>query len=117
MGTIKETFALIASNADILAAPSRLAAIPQNGVMTIEVSARQSDATNFGTITLLLPNGDIPFEDLIVPASGGAVAANDILDSRTQLTVVFPVEKGGHVLYSLTENGAIQFFSIVTLTF
>ena len=36
---IKESFSLTVSNADILSAPSRLAAIPANGVLTLEMSA------------------------------------------------------------------------------
>lgn len=115
MSIIKESFQLVTSNADILAAPSRLAAIPANGVLTIEVSANTSDVTNFGTITLQLPNGEIPFEDLIVPFN--AISSDDVLDSNTQLTFAFPVSQGGHVLLSYIEAGTVVMFFHVTLEF
>jgi len=116
MGTIKETFRLAASNADILAAPSRLSAIPANGVMTIEASITDADATNFGTLTLQLPGGDIPFEDLIIPI--GFSTSDASMDADLQLTFTFTVGQGGHVLLSYTENGTVVFlFLIVTLQF
>ncbi len=116
MPTIKESFSLVASNADILSAPSRLAAVPSNGVLTIEVSSTDSDATNFGTITLQLPNGDIPFEDLIVPI--GFSATDNSMDTDLQLLFSMPVSQGGHVLLSYTENGTVVgLYLLVTLVF
>ncbi len=116
MGIIKESFHLLASNADILAAPSRLAAIPQNGILTIEVSSESNDASTNGLITLQLPGGEIPFEDLQVPFNGFATA-DSLLHSDTQLTFRVPVAQGGHVLYQYTEVGVNVLFTIVTLEF
>ncbi len=116
MPTIKETFKLTASDSDVLAAPSRLAAIPRNGVMTIEVSITDADATNFGQITLQLPNGDIPFEDLDVPL--GNSAADFSMHEDLKLAFTVQVDQGGHVLLQYTEAGAVTFcFMIVTLQF
>ncbi len=116
MGIIKEAFSLAASDADILQAPSRLAAIPKAGVLNLEITARIADASNFWTITLQLPGGEIPFEDLIVPANGFSTV-NDIMHSDTQLTFRIPVAAGGHVLFQATETGASVLYTIVTLEF
>ncbi len=116
MALIKESFFLTATNTDILAAPSRLAAIPSNGVLTIEVTALECDVTNFSEITLQLPGGAFPFQDLIVPANGFSIT-EIILHTETELVFVIPVEQGGHVLYQMTENGTNTFYSIVTLEF
>lgn len=116
MSIIKESFLLVADNTDILVAPSRLAAIPAAGVLTIEASAGDCDVSNFGRITLQLPGGEIPFEDLHVPFSG--IASDGMLDSNTELIFVIPVAAGGHVLYQYDETGTVGvFFTMVTLEF
>ncbi len=116
MPLIKESFSLVATDADILAAPSRLAAIPGQGSLTFEVSASDADLTNFGTLTLQLPDGSIPFEDLLIPFSGSS--AEQQMDSLLQLSVTMSVPQGGHVLLSYTENGTVAFILIyATLTF
>lgn len=116
MSIIMESFRLAASNSDILSAPSRLAAIPAQGVMTIQVSITHADVTNFGQITLQLPNGEIPFEDLDVPV--GLRAADASMDTDLSLVFKFPVNQGGHVLFSYVEAGTVVLmFSLVTLEF
>lgn len=119
---IKESFLLVATDADILAAPSRLAAIPSAGMMTIEASSTDCDATNFGTLTLQLPGGDTPFEDLHIPAAGirqtGVSDADAVLNTHTELMISFNVAAGGHVGLAYTENGTVTTCIImVTLTF
>ncbi len=116
MPMIKESFLLVASDADILSAPSRLAAIPHNGILTIEASAQDADATNRATITLQLPGADIPFEDLIVPQNGFSTI-DAVLHTDTELVFVFAVAQGGHVLYQYTEIGATNLYTVVTLEF
>ncbi len=116
MGMIKESFVLSATDADILAAPSRLAAIPRNGVLTIEATASDSDATNFGQLTLQLPDGIIPFEDLVIGASAGG--ADNQMNLDTKFMVTMAVAQGGHVGLSYVENGTVAlFFLHVTLIF
>ncbi len=115
MAIIKESFELSASDADVLAAPSRMAAIPKGGILTIEASARLS-STNNGQLTLQLPGGGIPFENLIIPANGFSTAEN-IMHTDTQLTIILPVEQGGHVLLSYVEAGTVVVFLIITLNF
>ncbi len=117
MGMIKESFLLTATDADILAAPSRLAAIPRDGILTIEVASSDCDNTNQGQLTLQLPDGIIPFEDLIIPASRSA-PVDAVMDIDTKFIVTVPVAQGGHVGLAYLEVGTVGiFFLHVTLTF
>ncbi len=116
MPMIKESFQFAASNVDILAAPSRLTAIPRSGLLTIEATCTDSDAANRALITLQLPGGEIPFEDLIVPVNGFSTA-DSVMHNDTSMVFAFRVAQGGHVLYQYTEVGATTFFTIVTLEF
>lgn len=114
---IKESFTLTTSDGDILAAPSRLAAIPKNGVLTIEATATDADATNFGTLTLLLPNGDNPLIDVLIPANGFSTA-DQVMHSFTELKLQMVVSQGGHVGLAYTENGTVALVTIfATLSF
>lgn len=114
---IKESFFLTADDTDILAAPSRLAAIPHDGIMTIEAGATHNDGTNYGTLTLQLPDGEVPFEDLLVPYNGYS-ATDGLLHESTELLVSFDVAAGGHVGLAYDETGTVAAcFIIVTLTF
>ncbi len=113
---IKESFLLTATDADILAAPSRLAAIPKNGVLTVQASATQNNGTNRGVLTLQLPEGDIPFDSLNIPFSG--FGADGVLDKDRQLLVTMQVMQGGHVGLAYTEVGTVALaYLIVTLNF
>ncbi len=117
MGIIKESFQLTATDADILAAPSRLAAIPENGSLLIEVATTDCDATNFGQLTLQLPGGEVPFENLIIPFNGRNTS-DSVMDKNLTSVFLFEVKKGGHVLVQYTENGTVTLaFFIFTLQF
>ncbi len=113
---IKESFRLVATDLDVLAAPSRLAAIPANGLLMIEASAIDASVTNFGSLTLQLPDGDVPFENLLIPANGLSTAG-DVMNEDTQLTISMQVRQGGHVGLAYTETGATNVLLYVTLTF
>ncbi len=114
---IKESFLLAADDTDILAAPSRLNSIPRGGLLTIEASATDCDATNFGLLTLQPPQGDIPFENLHIPANG-VTTADAVMDTDTQLLIRMEVAQGGHVLLAYDENGTVALvLIIVTLAF
>jgi len=117
MSMIKETFALVGDNADILAAPSRLAAMPADGVLTLEVSITHNDATNFGTITLQMPDGENPFTDLLIPFNGYS-DTDGVIHDQTALQFSMQVEQGGHVLISYDETGTVvQATFLFTYTF
>lgn len=103
---IKESFALTATTADILAAPSRLAAMPGDGTLTIECSTTDSEGTNSGAITLQMPDGEVPFDSLIIPANGYSTA-DSVLHDDTALQFAMPVSQGGHVLVTYTETGTV----------
>lgn len=115
---IKESFILTATTVDVLAAPSRLAAIPANGVLTIEATANDADVTNQGLLTLQLPNGDIPMQDLMIPSGNPFNAADVVLDTNTELLIQMVVTQGGHVGLDYTEVGTVGIaFLHVTLEF
>lgn len=118
MGLIKESFFVTATTADLLAAPSRLAAIPSNGTMTIEAASGDNDGTNFMALSIQTPDGDIPLDGVAVPAWASTAAADGVLDTNTEMLIVLPVQQGGHVLISTVENGTVGLcFIMVTLTF
>ncbi len=116
MSMIKESFVLTASNADILAAPSRLAAIPHAGTLLLEFTVTNSDATNNGQMTLQLPGGEVPFEDLEIPANGFLTGIS-VMHSLTELSFSFKVQAGGHVLLSYVEGGTNLALVYATLSF
>lgn len=97
---IIESFFLAATDADLLAAPSRLAAIPYNGTLTLEFSSNLNDATNSWAVTIQLPDGSTPLEAQRITA--GVVGQ---LNRETKYTTQFAVAQGGHLLVSCTETG------------
>lgn len=98
---IVETYHLTASNTDVLVAPSRLAAIPYAGVLVLELQASENTATNNFEITVQLPNGDVPVQDVRI--YDGATLGGMNADDKYSLS--FPVAQGGHLLLSATETG------------
>lgn len=113
---IKESYTLTATNTDIFAAPSRLASIPANGTLTLEMSSTDADGTNFFQVTLQTPEGDVPFENLHVPYNGRS-GTEDTMDDANKLTFQMRARQGGHFLLSCAENGTSRLFLIATLTF
>lgn len=99
---ILETGILSASDTDVLNG-TRLNAIPYNGTLTVDLISQFSDATNFYTATIQLPNGDVPVDTQRVPGSNPALAG--VLDERQLLRFTFPARQGGHFQISLTETG------------
>lgn len=116
MALIQESYIFTASNTDILAAPSRLSAIPRGGVLTLEFSSTQCDATNNFKITCQTPEGDVPFEDVIVPQNAYSDAEN-ILHTDSRLRYQFTATQGGHFLLSATESGSANLYILCSLVF
>ena len=116
MALIQETYSLSASNTDILAAPSRLSSIPRGGVLTLEYSATIADGSNHFKITCQTPEGDVPFEDVIVPFNGYS-ASDNILHTDTRLRYQFTASQGGHFLLSAEETGGGVLFVLASLVF
>lgn len=99
---IYESSLLSATNLDVLSG-GRLNAIPYNGTLTLQFLADLGDATNNYTLTIQKPNGEIPVDNQVVPASGSG--ADMVLDEREVLQFTFQATQGGHFTVSLTENG------------
>ncbi len=92
-----------ASNTDILQG-TRLQSMPRNGTLTLELQASDYIAANHYTVTVLLPNGETPLENVPVPQGAGA-GVTGIIDRNEKLMVAFRVAQGGHVVFSCTETG------------
>jgi len=99
---IQETSILSATNADVLSA-GRLNAIPYGGNLVLEFQSQLADATNFYTLTIALPNGDVPVDAQLVPGTNPALAG--ILDERQLVRFSFRATQGGHFTVTLTESG------------
>ena len=105
---ITESFLTAATVTDLLEAPSRLAAIPEAGIMTLQISATQCTATNTSKVTIQLPDGSNPVKEFHIPFNGYS-ATDGVMHDETALQIQFPVDKGGHVLISITETGTVAF--------
>lgn len=99
---IYETAVIVATDTDVLNG-TRLNAIPYNGMIMFEFSADLANATNRWTLTLQLPNGDVPVDSQTVPGANPSLGG--VLDERTLLRMSFRATQGGHFTVSLTETG------------
>ncbi len=99
---ILETGIISATNTDVMSA-GRLNAIPYSGTLTIDLLSQLADATNFYTVSIQLPNGDVPVDGQLVPGANPALAG--ILDERQLMRMSFRATQGGHYTVSLTESG------------
>lgn len=109
---IVETYLLTATDTDVLAAPSRLAAIPYAGTLIVEFQAADNDGTNRFDLTIQLPNGETPLDTVSAPKGVTDGCWND----NDKYTVAFAVTKGGHVLIAATETGTSSLWIRATLT-
>ncbi len=99
---IWESSLISATNADILSV-GRLNAIPYNGSLTLRFLADLGDVTNFYTLTIQKPNGDVPVDAQKVPASSHGVDME--MNEREVVQFTFSATQGGHFVVSLTESG------------
>lgn len=117
MTPITESFLLIASATDILKAPARLAAIPYDGILTIEACADKCTNTNNVSLTIRTPDGDVPMENEIIGASGYAGADDDlVMHDDTEFMMQLPAGQGGHFSIDVTEKGTAHCLIRATLT-
>lgn len=110
---IVETYNIGATIDDLLQTPSRLSSMPFGGTLTIEASADVCTGANYLAMTVLTPDGDIPFENMRIPANGYDTA-NAVLHDATQFTARFSVAQGAHFRLSLVKNGTVDGFVRVT---
>ena len=108
---IVESYYIVGTTGDILAAPSRMSSIPYNGTLIIEAQASDNDTTNTMSMTIQLSDGSTPLENVRIPKGVTADGLN--MDDKYQVS--FPVTQGGHVLASITETGTCTALVRVTL--
>jgi hypothetical protein len=113
MGPIILSGNIISSNADILQG-TRLQTVPAGGVLTFELQAQNADVSNFYTVSVQMPNGDTPLNNVLVPSCNPSLAG--VIDERQNLTVSFPISQGGHCVFSATETGTSSMTWRVTYT-
>jgi hypothetical protein len=113
MGPIILSSLEVATNADILQG-TRLQTVPAGGVLTFELQAKANDASNNFVVSVQMPNGDTPLNSVRVPACNPAL--DGVIDERQNLTVSFPINQGGHCVFSCTETGASSLAWRVTYT-
>jgi hypothetical protein len=100
-----------ASNADILQG-TRLQTVPQGGYLTFELQATTNSSTAGFTVSIQMPNGDTPLNDVRVTAgvtSGG-------LNNNDKMQITLPVAQGGHTVFSCNATGAGNLTWRVTYT-
>lgn len=99
---IFESALLSATNTDAMSA-GRLNAIPFGGMLTLRFLADLGDATNNYTLTIQLPDGQVPVDAQRVWA--GSSALDMVIDDREVMQFTFAATQGGHFVVSLTEAG------------
>lgn len=102
-----------ATNADILQG-TRLQTVPTGGILTFELQANDNNVTNNYAVSIQMPNGDTPLNSVLVPACNPL--ATGVIDERQNLTVSFPINQGGHCVFSATETGTATLSWRVTYT-
>lgn len=113
-GVIVLSDLLSASDSDILQG-SRLQTVPQGGFLTFEFSAEECSATNNGKISVQMPNGDTPLNEVLIPANGYSVS-DGVLNSNSKMQITLPVQQGGHAVVSYTETGTTVVAYRITYT-
>lgn len=103
-----------ASNTDILQG-TRLQTVPQSGVLTFEMQASDNVAANHYVVSVQMPGGDTPINGVRVPG-GNSTGLAGVIDERTDLTVSFVIEQGGHCVFSCVETGDAEFSWRLTYT-
>ncbi len=103
-----------ASNTDILQG-TRLQTVPSFGLLTFEMQASDNVAANNYVVSIQLPSGDTPLNGTLIPA-GNSTGLAGVIDERTDLTASFPIQQGGHCVFSCVETGDTELTWRVTFT-
>jgi hypothetical protein len=99
------------STPDILQG-TRLQTVPQGGYLTFELQSSENSAANFLNVSVQMPNGDTPLNDVRVIAGVTAGALNN--NDKMQITL--PVAQGGHTVFSCVKGGTSNLTWRVTYT-
>lgn len=113
MGPIILSDVEAATNADILQG-TRLQTVPAGGILTFELQGAGSSINNFYTVSIQMPNGDTPLNSARVPNVNPTL--DGVIDERQNLTVSFPIQQGGHCVFSCSESGTASLMWRVTYT-
>ena len=113
-GVIVLSDQLSASNSDVLQG-TRLQTVPRGGFLTFEFSAEECSASNNAVVSIQMPNGDTPLNEVLIPYNGYD-AANGVLHTDTKMQATFPVSQGGHAVVSITETGTTVVTFRITYT-
>ena len=113
MGPIILSGQEVATNADILQG-TRLQTVPTGGILTFELQSNDNNVVNNFAVSVQMPNGDTPLNSVLVPACNPL--ATGVIDERQNLTVSFPINQGGHCVFSATETGTAALSWRVTYT-
>ena len=89
--------------------------MPAGGLLTFELQASDNDATNNFTVSVQMPGGDTPMNDVRIPCGNTADLAG-VIDERTDLQATFPIAQGGHAVFSCSETGDAELTWRVTYT-
>lgn len=103
-----------ASNTDMLQG-TRLQSVPDRGMLTFEMQAADNVAANHYVASIQLPGGDTPMNGVLVPGGITAGVAG-VIDDRVELLASFPVEQGGHTVFSCVETGDTEMTWRVTFS-
>ena len=99
------------SNADILQG-TRLQTVPQGGYLTFELQSDLNSSSSNFLVSVQMPNGDTPLNDVRVSSGQGV----GILNNNDKMQITLPVAQGGHTVFSATENGNATLTWRVTYT-
>ena len=113
MGPIILSSVEAATNTDILQG-TRLQTVPAGGVLTFELGADANSAADNCVVSIQMPNGDTPLNNVRVPSCNPS--REGVIDERQNLTVSFPIMQGGHCVFSTTESGTANLSWRVTYT-
>jgi len=113
MGPIILSSVESATNTDILQG-TRLQTVPAGGILTFELNATLNTNVNNFAVSVQMPNGDTPLNNVRIPGTNPAIEG--VIDERQNLTVSFPIMQGGHCVFSATESGSCDLTWRVTYT-
>lgn len=102
-----------ATNTDILQG-TRLQTVPAGGFLTFEMSANVSTDENNTNVSIQMPNGDTPLNDVRIPSVNPSLVG--VIDDRQKLMITLPIAQGGHTVFSSTETGTSALAWRVTYT-
>ena len=111
---IQETFEGNASSTNVITGASRFTNVPRDCRLVMEAEASDGDdSTNFATMELSEPDGEVPLTNSRLPKS----ATYGGLDTRTKAIYSMNVQQGGHLGVKVTVTGTCRYLLRITIYF